>query len=129
MSKVNTQHDPLARKYLLDIEVAKVFLQTHVSSEILAKCNLQSLTIEAGSYIDEDLATYISDVLYRVDLKDQASCVYFYTLVEHQSSSERLMPLRVLKYQLSILQNYVDTHKIKNNEKRIIAVSITNSLL
>ena len=117
MTQINTPHDPLTRKYLLNLEVAKVFLQTHVSSEILAKCDLQSLTIEAGSYIEESLATHISDIVYRANLKDNSNCAYFYLLLEHQSSSERLMPYRVAKYQLAIIQNHIDKHMMGDDKK------------
>lgn len=111
MSKLTKKHDPLARKFLTDITVAKEFLIVHLASEILARVNLDSLQIESGSYIEEDLAAYYSDLVYRLELKEKKGSIYIYTLVEHQSKAEKLMPLRILKYQLAIIQNHLDKYK------------------
>jgi len=108
--KIVKQHDPLARKFLTDIEVAKEFLQIHLASEVLAKCDLSTLTIESTSYIEDDLKLHCADVVYRISLRDGSGCAYVYTLVEHQSSPVKLMAFRIIKYQIAILQKHIDTY-------------------
>ena len=104
------KHDELAKSYLAqDVTTAKNFLQIYLPPEILAKCDLESIFIENTSYIEEDLRTNFSDVVYRLNFKNkiQTDCMYVHVLVEHQSSAERLMPLRIIGYQLAIIRKYL----------------------
>lgn len=110
MTKLSKQHDPLARKFLTDIDVAKEFLQIHLVPEILARCDLDTLVIEPTSYIEDDLKLHCSDVVYKIRLKNGSGYAYIYTLVEHQSSPDKLMPFRIIKYQIAIIQNHIDTY-------------------
>ncbi len=71
------------RKFLSDISVAKDFLEIHLSKNIRSRCDLNTLQIESGSYIDNDLRPYYADIVYRVKLKDSKRDPYIYTLVEH----------------------------------------------
>jgi predicted transposase/invertase (TIGR01784 family) len=105
--KLINRHDDLVKKFLTDVEAAREFLQIHVPAEIRAKCDLSSLCIDSGSYIDDDLRKRFSDVVYRLDLLDKTSCVYFYVLLEHQSTPERLMPVRILRYTLEIINKHI----------------------
>ncbi len=111
MSKLSKKHDQLTKKFLTDISVAKEFLIAHMAPDLLGKCILESLQIESGSYIEEDLAAHYSDLVYKLDLKENKGSAYIYCLLEHQSSAEKLMPFRILKYQLAIIQNHLDKHK------------------
>ena len=126
MSKLTKKHDPLARKFLTDTTVAKEFLMAHLAPEILAKVNLDSLQIESGSYVEEDLAAYYSDLVYRLELKENKGSIYIYTLVEHQSKAEKLMPLRILKYQLAIIQNHLDKYKGKTELPIVVSLVFYN---
>jgi len=123
MSQLTNKHDQLAKKFLTDISVAKEFLETHLAPDFLAKCNLDSLQIESGSYVEEDLAAHYSDIVYRLELKENKGSAYIYCLLEHQSSPERLMPLRIIKYQLAIIQNHLDRHKDKGKEVKLPVVA------
>lgn len=111
MSKINKQHDPLTRKFLTDVSVAREFLAIYLAPEIRAKCDFNSLKIESGSYIEDDLSIHCSDIVYQLDLINNNGSAYIYTLIEHQSSAIKLMPLRILKYQLAIIQKHLDNNK------------------
>ncbi len=102
MTELVNKHDELCKKFLTDISVAKDFLQLHLREDIKTKCDFQTLTIEDGSYIDNDLRKRMSDIVYKMDLLDKTNCAYIYLMVEHQSSDDRLMPIRILRYQLEI---------------------------
>lgn len=73
-------------------------------------CDFESLTIESGSYIDDDLRKRFSDVVYRLDLLDRSSCVYVHILIEHQSTAEKLMPVRILKYELELIHLHISKY-------------------
>ena len=111
MNTLTKKHDPLSRKFLSDISVAKEFLTVHLAPELLAKCDLDTLQIESGSYIEPDLAVHYSDVVYRVELKEDKGTAFIYNLIEHQSSPDKLMPYRILRYQLAIIQKYLEDNE------------------
>lgn len=113
--KLIKKHDELSKKFLSDPDSARLFLELHLDSKIMAKCDITSLVVESSSYIDDDLREFFSDIVYKLQLKDKSSCVYVYVLVEHQSRAERLMPLRILRYQLEIIQNHIIKYKIKDD--------------
>ena len=104
------KHDLLARKFLSDLTIAKEFLAIHLPEEIKDKCIFDTLTIEAGSYIDDDLKETVSDIVYKVNLKDDAGSAYIYTLIEHQSTPVKFMPIRIIRYQLEIIQTHLDKY-------------------
>jgi len=105
------QHDEFARKYLNNLDAGKEFLETYLAPEIKDKCNLNSISISSGSYIEDDLKAHVSDIVYKVDLKDtSAGCAYVYALIEHQSTPLELMPFRILRYQIAIIQKHMDEY-------------------
>lgn len=52
------QHDEFARKYLTNLEAGKEFLETYLHPKIKDKCNLNSISISSGSYVEEDLKAH-----------------------------------------------------------------------
>ena len=109
--KLYKKHDPFVRKCLTDLSVAKEFLQNYLPATIKDKCDFSKLSIAPGSYIEDDLKTHASDVVYKIDLKDDAGCLYIYGLIEHQSSAIKLMQYRILRYQMAIIQKHMEEHK------------------
>lgn len=109
MKKLRKKHDELAKIFLSDPVIAKEFLAKYLPDEILAKCNLSKINIQPESYIDEDLKSYYSDIVYKIDLYDQSDidCIYLYSLIEHQSRPRKFMPLRIIRYQLEIIQKHL----------------------
>ena len=51
-----------------------------------------------------------------------------YVLVEHQSRPEELMPVRILRYQLEIIQKHIDTYAITNKLPLVIPIIIYNGI-
>ena len=114
MNKRIKKHDPLVKKFLKDINAAREFVEIHLPLEIRNKCDLSSIRVEPGSYVEDDLKIHFSDIVYRINLLQMNgvvdSCIYVYVLVEHQSGAEILMPLRVLRYQIAIIQEHLKNH-------------------
>ena len=104
-----TKHDEFVRKCLLNLEVAKDFLEQYLPTEIKDKCNLDTIAIVPGSYIDGKLKKMASDVVYSLKTKSNRQA-YIYTLVEHQSSEDFMMPFRILRYQIAIMQQHHDKY-------------------
>ena len=111
MSKAKVkQHDALVKLFLSDLKVAREFLKHYLPNELHSKCDFNSISIESESYIEKDLKRYCSDVVYKVNIDSgkKVESAYIYLLIEHQSTVELLMPLRMLRYQLAIIQKHVD---------------------
>ena len=67
----------------------------------------EQLRLESGTFISEELRRSESDLLYSVPVKGNAeSELFLYLLFEHQSTSDRWLPLRLLNYLVGIWQRY-----------------------
>ena len=111
MSKTKVkQHDALVKLFLSDLKVAREFLEYYLPHELQSKCDFSSVSIEPESYIENNLKRYCSDIVYKVNISSgkEVESAYIYLLIEHQSTAELLMPLRMLRYQLAIIQKHVD---------------------
>lgn len=99
-------HDALAKYCLSNLSVARDFLEAHLPGAVQECCNFNTLAIEPGSHIDEILKQRCSDILYSLEINDSPG--YVYCLIEHQSKAEKLMPFRMLSYQVAIMQRHLD---------------------
>ncbi|MEN9390738.1 MAG: hypothetical protein RL017_35, partial [Pseudomonadota bacterium] len=111
MTKLNQRHDAFARKYLSNIDVAKEFLSIYLEPKILIKCDIATLQIDNNSYIEPNLSAHYSDVVYKMQLLDNNSSVYIFNLIEHQVHPEIMMPFRIMRYQIAIIQRYLEQNK------------------
>lgn len=58
-----------------------LLLPYHLPAELRAVCDLSTLKLESGSFVEDDLRQYFSDVLY--SLKTTAGDGYIHVLVKH----------------------------------------------
>lgn len=59
-----TPHDAVFRQMLMQKEVARDFLAIHLPEAFLAICDLDSLKLESGSFVEDNLRSRYSDILY-----------------------------------------------------------------
>lgn len=104
--KTATPHDLVFKQFLTHTETARDFLEIHLPPRLLAVCDLSTLQLEAGSFIEPDLRAHYSDVLY--SLKTTGGQGYVYCVVEHQSSPDKLMAFRLLRYSISAMQRHLE---------------------
>jgi predicted transposase/invertase (TIGR01784 family) len=93
-------HDALFKAVFSQAELAAEELRCVLPPELVAQMDLTSLTLEAGSFVDEELREQHTDLLYSVRLAGRPARVY--VLFEHQSKGEWWMALRLLRYMLRI---------------------------
>ncbi|HGJ5857456.1 Rpn family recombination-promoting nuclease/putative transposase [Arsenophonus nasoniae] len=101
-----SQHDAVFKKFLGDIAVARDFLEVHLPPHLRERCDFSTLAMESGSFIEDDLRTQCSDMLYSV--QTNAGKGYIYTVVEHQSRPEKLMAFRLLRYSVAAMQRHLE---------------------
>ncbi|HHB8886417.1 TPA: Rpn family recombination-promoting nuclease/putative transposase [Klebsiella pneumoniae] len=107
MEKVSqTPHDAVFRQMLMHQAVAKDFLQLYLPAPFLAICELDLLQLVSGSFVEEDLRASYSDILY--SLRTRHGPGYVYALIEHQSTPDKLMAFRLLRYALAAMQRHLD---------------------
>lgn len=109
MSKlINNVHDKTFKKVLSDTKLAKRFFEQHLPFAMQKKVDLASLQLKKGSFVDDNLAEHLTDLLYSVNIADREG--YIYLLLEHQSTTDELMAFRLLKYMVQIMQQHLDSH-------------------
>lgn len=94
----NSPYDAVFKHLLSHRATARDFLDIHLPAPLRALCNLNTLRLESGIFIDDELRASHSDILY--SLQTQAGEGYIYLLIEHQSSADRHMAFRLMRYAL-----------------------------
>ncbi|WP_369700797.1 Rpn family recombination-promoting nuclease/putative transposase [Pantoea sp. At-9b] len=103
-------HDAAFKAFLTHPATARDFIELHLPAELRAVCDLSTLKLESGSFVEEDLRQYFSDVLY--SLKTTAGDGYIQVLIEHQSSPDKHMAFRLMRYAVAAMQRHLDSgHK------------------
>lgn len=118
MKTTPTPHDALFKQFLTHPETARDFLDVHLPPALRQECDLNTLRLESGSFIEEDLRAYYSDVLY--SLKAGQGDGYIYALIEHQSSPDRHMGFRMMRYAIAAMQRHLDA----GNDKLPLVIPI-----
>ncbi|EGP1138051.1 Rpn family recombination-promoting nuclease/putative transposase [Salmonella enterica] len=103
-------HDTTFRQFLTQPDIARDFMELHLPAELRAVCDLSTLKLESGSFIEDDLRQYFSDVLY--SLKTTAGDGYIHVLIEHQSTPDKHMAFRLMRYAVAAMQRHLEAgHK------------------
>ncbi|ERK09704.1 Mobile element protein [Serratia fonticola AU-P3(3)] len=102
----SSPHDAVFKQFLTHPDTARDFLELHVPPALLQYCDLNTLKLESGSFIESDLRAYYSDVLY--SLRTERGDGYVYVLIEHQSSSDKHMAFRLIRYAIAAMQRHLE---------------------
>lgn len=106
----STPHDAVFKTFLHHPETARDFLEIHLPADLQTLCDLNTLKLESESFIEADLRTRYSDVLWSVHTHDGEG--YVYVVIEHQSSADPHMAFRLLRYAIAAMQRHLDAgHK------------------
>lgn len=112
MAKHLTPHDRVFRKIPAKTEVAKEFFSNYLPIHIKSAIDLDSIELQKESFIDDKLKIQITDLLYSAKFGERTG--YLYLLAEHQSTPDVLMPFRILKYKIAIMDHHLKTTGDKN---------------
>lgn len=108
--KILTPHDLLFKKSLENKEAATHFVKQYMPRDILSMIKLTTLEVQNITFIEQDLTTSASDVIFRVETTNREQA-YLYFLLEHQRKAERLMPFRLLKYCLKLMDLHLQKYQ------------------
>lgn len=106
-----TPHDAVFRQLLSQPDVARDFMEIHLPPQLLALCDLSTLRLASGSFVEDDLRPYFSDVLYSMKTRS-GDDGYVQVLIEHQSTPDKQMAFRLLRYAVAAMKRHLDAgHK------------------
>lgn len=107
-TKLSSPHDKAFKASLSNKQVAKEFFDQHLPEAVKQVIDFESLTLCSDTYVDDELRLLASDIVYAVNIKNQPG--YLYTLLEHQRNPDKLMPFRIIKYVLAIMDKHLKQH-------------------
>ena len=124
MTKISTPHNNFFEAMLSNKEVVTDFLKIHLPEDIQTKLDFNSIRPEKNTFVSDELRKSETDVLFSVELDGKPS--YVYCLIEHQSTPDIKMPIRLHKYMLSAMEWHLDM-KEEGSIPVIIPLVIYNS--
>ncbi|WP_330179192.1 Rpn family recombination-promoting nuclease/putative transposase [Nocardia sp. NBC_01503] len=101
-------HDAYFRQVLARPADAASELRTMLPKAVAARLDWDTLVLQPCSFVSQHLRSRYSDLLFRTRLDGHEA--YIYLLVEHQSRSDPLMPMRLVEYLVGIWNRYVREH-------------------
>lgn len=108
---IPTPHDATFQQFLRQPEIARDFIELHLPVELRALCDLSSLKLECSSFVEDNLRQYFSDILYSMKTSS-GDGGYVHILIEHQSTPDRHMAFRLIRYAIAAMQRHLDAgHK------------------
>ena len=87
-------------------ETARDFLEIHLPVELRELCDLNTLHLESGSFIEESLKGHSTDVLYSVQM--QGNPGYLHVVIEHQSKPDKKMAFRMMRYSIAAMHRHLE---------------------
>ncbi len=67
MAETATPHDAVFKTFLSRVETARDFIELHLPPSLTQICKLDTLRLESGSFLEDDLRPYYSDILYSLE--------------------------------------------------------------
>ena len=98
MADIHQPHDRLFRAVFSDAGEAASLLRNALPDTIRSSFDWTTLSQRDGTFIDEELRESQTDLLYQVEHTETGQPMSVYVLLEHQSSPDPLMRLRMLRY-------------------------------
>lgn len=102
--RIAQPHDALFRRVFSEPAQAAALLSASLPAAVRDRFDWNTLTRLPDTFVDERLRRTESDLLFEVDQPGGEAPARVYMLIEHQSSPDRFMPLRLLRYCAAILE-------------------------
>ena len=114
-----TPHDRFFYQVMRHKKKAMAFLARYLPKEILHDINLEEITLAESKHSSEQWGTGYSDIIYQCKFNRGAPGHLFITC-EHQSTPDKRMPLRLIKYNVDTIEKHMD----QGGDKYPIVVNI-----
>jgi predicted transposase/invertase (TIGR01784 family) len=101
-------HDAFFKQIFRHPEQATAFFKSRLPPALVAAIDWSTLKLIPSSFVKQDLQQLHADLLYSVQWLGRELLLYL--IFEHQSTSPPEMPLRLMGYELTRLQDHVKEH-------------------
>ncbi len=115
-STINNIHDKLYRSTFSHPQVIIDFLKKNLPQKVFKNINLNTLQLTNKSFVSEKYSDQHSDLIHRAKIKNSNNNLY--TLVEHQSTDDKNIGIRLLEYTTSLIRQH--TKEFKTNKFPIV---------
>lgn len=102
-SSIHQPHDKLVKKLLSNATTARDILTLYLPQEVLRITDLNYLDLQRDSFIDDEHRAFAVDLLFRTKIQNEDG--YIWILLEHQSSDDPWLPVRIFKYMALIWEH------------------------
>src|SRR5512145_2178580 len=138
MKKKHNSHDSVYKKFFSNHRMVRQLLTGFVNEEWINDIEFSTLERVDKSFITDEFIGRESDLVYRARLKERE--VYIFILLEFQSTVDRFMALRMLRYITELYEYLVKNLRLKklpavfpvmlyNGEKRWTAPEELDNLI
>ncbi|MEZ4657794.1 MAG: Rpn family recombination-promoting nuclease/putative transposase [Caldilineaceae bacterium] len=110
MADIINPHDRFFRYVFAHTEWTRQLLATALPRGLLRSMDLDTLQVESGSFIDEELREHFSDMLFNAQLVT-GQVGYAYMLFEHKSYPDKVVPFQMLRYIVRIWEQVMRDQK------------------
>ena len=118
--EITTPHNNLFRSVFGDTGEATALLRAHLPRAISRQLRWSTLVLQPVGFIDQRLRDSESDLLYLIRRKANAAPVWLYVLLEHQSTPDEWLRLRLLKYSIRIWERDRRRHRKEKQLRPIV---------
>ena len=118
--EVTKPHDHLFRSVFRDESEAAGLLRGNLPQVVASELLWSSLKRRDRSYIDDRLRGSESDLLFEVQRKPDRAPAWLYVLLEHQSTADHWLRLRLLKYSIRIWEEDRTQHPEETHLRPIV---------
>ncbi len=115
-------HAKLFHKVFSDSQEAASIFEAYLPRKLADKIDWSTLTFQNTNFVDEEFKKSESDLVYLVQFKDSKTMVYLYLLFEHQSTPDKWIRYRLIKYKCRILEDSFKEFKEQGGFIPILAI-------
>ena len=94
---INNIHDKFFKNILSDINIAKKFIVSFLSPEVLRYINIETLQYAETDFLLQDLKEIFSDIVFTINKKDDKE-IYISIILEHKSRPDDFTAVQLLLY-------------------------------
>src|SRR5688572_21344642 len=102
-------HDRLIKKLLSNPGITRDILNLYLPKSAIQLMDLTHLTLQRDSFIDDEHRAFAVDLLFKTRIQNEDG--YVWLLLEHQSTDDPWLPVRIFKYMALIWDHLRKTSK------------------
>jgi len=115
---INNIHDKFFKNVLSDINIAKKFISSFLSPEVLRHINIETLQYAETDFLLQDLKEIFSDIVFTANKKDDEE-IYISIILEHKSKPDDFTAVQLLLY---IAYGYYKQYKNTRSLRMILPI-------